>query len=98
MSTKNITTIINKTAISAEYECEYYHPVHDEQIYVAPTKTLEVNGEEVGKIHMYLLDPTWFTKLESTLFVSTNLSFSENLRCLNLPLLVGAVSQKRLLS
>ena len=61
MSTKNITTIINKTAISAEYECEYYHPVHDEQIFVAPTKTLEVNGEEVGKIQMYLLDPTWFT-------------------------------------
>ena len=57
MSTKNITTIINKTAISAEYECEYYHPVHDEQIFVAPTKTLEVNGEEVGKIHMYLQCP-----------------------------------------
>ena len=36
--------------------------------------------------------------MESTLFVPENLSFSENLRCLNLPLLVGALSQKRLLS
>ena len=53
MSTKNITTIINKTAISAEYECEYYHPVHDEQIFVAPTKTLEINGEEVGNNSSY---------------------------------------------
>ena len=38
------------------------------------------------------------TKIESTLFVSTNLLFSENLRCLNLPPLVGAVSQNRSLS
>ena len=58
MSSRNITTIINKTAISAEYECEYYHPVHDEQIFVAPTKTLEINGEEVEKIQIYLLDST----------------------------------------
>ena len=36
--------------------------------------------------------------MESTLFVSAKLTFSENLRCLNLPLLVGAVSQKRLRS
>ena len=36
--------------------------------------------------------------MESTLFVPENLSFSENLRCLNLPLLVGALSQKRSLS
>ena len=34
-------------------------------------------------------------KMESTLFVFTKLTFSENLRCSNLPLLVGAVSQKR---
>ena len=38
------------------------------------------------------------TKMEFTLFVLAKLTFSENLRCLNLPLLVGAVSQKRLLS
>ena len=38
------------------------------------------------------------SKIDSTLFVLENLSFSKNLRCLNLPLLVGAVSQKRLLS
>ena len=37
-------------------------------------------------------------KIESTLFVPVNLSFSENLRCLKMPLLVGAISQKRLLS
>ena len=36
--------------------------------------------------------------MESTLFVSAKLTFSENLRCLNLPLLVGALSQKRSLS
>ena len=36
--------------------------------------------------------------MESTLFVPAKLTFSENLRCLNLPLLVGAVSQKRSLS
>ena len=36
--------------------------------------------------------------MESTLFVSEKLTFSENLRCLNLPLLVGALSQKRSLS
>ena len=36
--------------------------------------------------------------MESTLFVCENLSFSKNLRCLNLPLLVGALSQKRSLS
>ena len=36
--------------------------------------------------------------MESTLFVPAKLTFSENLRCLNLPLLMGAVSQKRLLS
>ena len=35
------------------------------------------------------------TKMESTLFVPVNLSFSENLRCLKMPLLVGAISQKR---
>ena len=34
-------------------------------------------------------------KMESTLFVPVNLSFSENLRCLKMPLLVGAISQKR---
>ena len=34
-------------------------------------------------------------KIESTLFVPVNLSFSENLRCLKMPLLVGAISQKR---
>ena len=33
--------------------------------------------------------------MESTLFVPVNLSFSENLRCLKMPLLVGAISQKR---
>ena len=38
------------------------------------------------------------TKIESTLFVPEKLTFSENLRCLNLPLLVGALSQKRSLS
>ena len=37
-------------------------------------------------------------KIESILFVPENLTFSENLRCLNLPLLVGALSQKRSLS
>ena len=36
--------------------------------------------------------------MESTLFVPAKLTFSENLRCLNLLLLVGAVSQKRSLS
>ena len=36
--------------------------------------------------------------MESTLFVPSKLTFSENLRCLNLALLVGAVSQKRSLS
>ena len=36
--------------------------------------------------------------MESTLFVPAKWTFSENLRCLNLPLLVGAVSQKRSLS
>ena len=34
-------------------------------------------------------------KMESTVFVPVNLSFSENLRCLKMPLLVGAISQKR---
>ena len=38
------------------------------------------------------------SKMKSTLFFSSKMSFSENLRCLNLPLYVGAVSQKRLLS
>ena len=33
--------------------------------------------------------------MESTLLVPSKLTFSENLRCLNLALLVGAVSQKR---
>ena len=37
-------------------------------------------------------------KMESTLFVSAKLTFLENLICFNLPLLVGLVSQKRLLS
>ena len=36
--------------------------------------------------------------MDSTLFVPEMLTFSENLRCLNLPLLVGALSQKRSLS
>ena len=36
--------------------------------------------------------------MESTLFVPKKLTFSENLRCLDLPLLVGALSQKRVLS
>ena len=36
--------------------------------------------------------------MESTLFATTKLTFSENLRCLNLALLVAAVSQKRSLS
>ena len=36
--------------------------------------------------------------MESTLFVPAKLTFSENLKCLNLPLLVGAVSLKRSLS
>ena len=36
--------------------------------------------------------------MESTLFVPAKLTFSENVRCLNLLLLVGAVSQKRSLS
>ena len=36
--------------------------------------------------------------MESTLFVPEKLTFSTNLRCLNLPLLVGALSQKRSLS
>ena len=40
----------------------------------------------------------WVIKIESILFVPENLTFSENLRCLNLPLLVGALSQKRSLS
>ena len=44
--------------------------------------------------------PTFSSKLrltimESALFVPSKLTFSENLRCLNLPLLVGAVSQNR---
>ena len=39
-----------------------------------------------------------YGKIESILFVPENLTFSENLRCLNLPLLVGALSQKRSLS
>ena len=39
-----------------------------------------------------------FSKMESTLFVPAKLTFSENLRCLNLLLMVDAVSQKRLLS
>ena len=38
------------------------------------------------------------TKIESTLFVPSKLTFSENQRWLNLMPLVGAVSQKRLLS
>ena len=37
-------------------------------------------------------------KIESILFVPSKLTFSENLRLLNLDLLVGAVSQKRSLS
>ena len=36
--------------------------------------------------------------MKSTLLVLSKLTFSENLRCLNLPLLVGALSQKRSLS
>ena len=36
--------------------------------------------------------------METILFVPAKLTFSENLRCLNLPLLVGVVSQKRSLS
>ena len=32
--------------------------------------------------------------MESKLFVPEKLTISENLRCLNLPLLVGALSQK----
>ena len=36
--------------------------------------------------------------MESTLLFPSNLTFSENLRCLNLVLLRGAVSEKRLLS
>ena len=36
--------------------------------------------------------------MESTLFVLSKLTFSKNLRCLNLPSLVDALSQKRLLS
>ena len=36
-----------------------------------------------------------FIKMESTLFVSTKLIFSENLRCLNLVLMVGVVSHNR---
>ena len=36
--------------------------------------------------------------MESRLFVLEKLTFSENVRCLNLPLLVGALSQKRSLS
>ena len=50
-TTENSTTLANnKTAAisSAEYECEYYHPTHDQQIIAASTKTLEVNGEEVS--------------------------------------------------
>ena len=50
-TTENSTTLTNnKTAAisSAEYECEYYHPTHDQQIIAASTKTLEVNGEEVS--------------------------------------------------
>ena len=35
---------------SAEYECEYYHPLHDKQIIAASTETLQVNGEEVSSI------------------------------------------------
>ena len=48
---------------------------------------------------MYILELKELqTKMESTLFVPAKLTFSENLRCLNLLLLVGALSQKRLLS
>ena len=36
--------------------------------------------------------------MESTLFVPKKLTFSENLRCLNFPLLMGTLSPKRLLS
>ena len=46
-------------------------------------------------VHKYYINRT---KMESSLFVPEKLTFSENLRCLNLPLLVGAVSQNRLLS
>jgi len=36
-------------------------------------------------------------KMDSSLLVLAKLAFSENFGCLNLPLLVGAISQKRLL-
>ena len=36
--------------------------------------------------------------MESKLFVHSKLTFSENLRCLNFPLLEGALSQKRSVS
>ena len=37
-----------------------------------------------------------FTKMETTLLVPSNLTFSKYLRCLNFALLLGALSQKRL--
>ena len=52
MPIENITMETNhnnsRTAVSAEYECEYYHPLHDKQIIAASTETLQVNGEEVS--------------------------------------------------
>ena len=47
----------------------------------------------IWKLHICIYSR--IIKMESTLFVPVNLSFSENLRCLKMPLLVGAISQKR---
>ena len=48
MDQNKTIAVHNKTSVVASYECEYYHPVYDENIIAASsTKTLEVNGEEV---------------------------------------------------
>ena len=37
-----VSIALNRTAVSAEFECEHYHPA------IASTETLQVNGEEVS--------------------------------------------------
>ena len=56
---------------------------------------LQKGPAELGLLFQFKLIPV---KIESTLLVSSKLTFSENLRCLNLALMVGAVSQNRSLS
>ena len=56
------------------------------------------SSSSVGALALFSNVSSKLIKMESTLFVCENLSFSKNLRCLNLPLLVGGLSQKRSLS